>query len=234
MKLLFATLGAHLAGITFLFLPSHAPAGAPAQETATMRDAIESEVRKATGGGKLEILDARSGEVRSLTLVKVHDTAHVTQDGSAFACVDFKDAAGKIYDVDAFVTVGDTYRLQELLLHKMDGKDRIREPEGAQPPAPATASKVRGAIDGWMKRESVLRGGLFPLYDPRAGQVVAGKVELVHQGVHKSGDGLYYACVDVRVEGKLYDVDVYVRPVREDFEIAELLVHKVDGKDRLR
>lgn len=234
MKFLPVTLYATLAAIAFLLLPSPAPAGAPEQETTTMREAIESEIRKATHDGKLEILDARSGEVRSLTLVKVHDAAHVTQDGSAYVCADFKDAAGRVYDVDAFVTVGDSYRLQEFLLHKMDGKDRIRELEGAQPPPTTTASKVRGAIEGWVKRDSVLRGGLFPLYDPRAGQVVAGKVELIHQGVHKSGDGLYYTCVDVRVEGKLYDVDVYVRPAGEDFEIAELLVHKVDGKDRLR
>lgn len=205
------------------------------EEDRPLRAAIASELDSSIRGGKLQILDTRSGEVRALTFVSLHDAVHRTGDGSAYACADFKDDSGRLYDVDVYVRAEDGgYRLNELVLHKAEGKDRIREPKGAQPPPPDTARRVHEAIGRWIDREAALRNGAFPFYDPRAGRLRASEVVSLHQGVHTTGDGLYYACLDVRAEGKLYDLDIYTRPAGDDFEVAEVLVHKVDGKDRLR
>jgi hypothetical protein len=209
--------------------------GAESREEAAVAPAIEKAIREATRDGKLEILDPRAGETRTLTYVELHKAVKETGDGSLYACADFKDASGRLYDVDAFVHEADgSYVLRELVLHQVEGKDRIRAPKDAAPVPADTAGKVRAAIEAWARREAALRGGAFPFLDARAGAVRRGKVESVHQGVKQTGDGAYYACVDVRSEGKLYDLDVYARPSGEGFEVAEILVHKVDGKDRLR
>jgi hypothetical protein len=66
------------------------------------------------------VLDPRSGTPLRLAFDHVHEgvKAHTT---GYVACVDFKDASGKIYDVD--VVVGsDARRIQEVFLHKVDGK----------------------------------------------------------------------------------------------------------------
>jgi hypothetical protein len=208
---------------------------APPEDDLKLRTAIESELREEAVDGKIEILDPRSGETRALTLVKLHDTVHVTGDGSAYVCVDFKDAGGRLYDVDVYMSkTASGYERKELLLHKVEGKDRIREPQGAQQPSSEIARGVREAIETWASREAALRAGAFPFSDPLTRELLAGRIESIHQGVHSTGDGLLYACVDVRAQGKVYDLDIYVRPSGDRYEVAEVLVHKVDGKDRLR
>lgn len=219
----------------FAALPQPAEPQGAKEDDRAVRAAIASELDSSMRGGKLEILDPRSGQARTVTFVELHDAVHRTGDGSAYACADFKDESGKLYDVDVYVRGEDGgYRLKELVLHKADGKDRIREPKGAQAPPPGTARGVHEAIGRWIDREAALRNGAFPFYDPRAGKLHASEVVSLHPGVHATGDGLYYACLDVRAEGKLYDLDIYARPAGDDFEVAEVLVHKVDGKDRLR
>ena len=205
------------------------------EDERSIRAAIASELDSSIRDGKLEILDPRSGEIRALTLVNLHDAVHRTGDGSAYACADFKDESGRLYDVDVYVRHEDAgYRLTEFVFHKIDGMDRIREPKGTPAPPAETARRVHKAISRWIDREASLRYGAFPFYDPRAGRLLASEVVSLHQGVHATGDGFYYACLDVRAEGEVYDLDIYARPMGDDFEIAEVLVHKVDGKDRLR
>lgn len=55
-----------------------------------------------------------------LTLDHVHDGVKPAADGY-LACVDFKDAAGVIHDVDIVVTK-DASGVSEVFLHKVDGK----------------------------------------------------------------------------------------------------------------
>ena len=64
--------------------------------------------------------DPRDGSVLELTFDHIHETVHTVGDSSRYACVDFKDQEGKVYDVDVYVrNSGDVARL---VLHKVNGQ----------------------------------------------------------------------------------------------------------------
>jgi hypothetical protein len=68
------------------------------------------------------IIDPRSDKVLRLTFDHVHDGVSVHPMGY-IACADFKDKAGKLYDVDIVVdATEEPARVREILLHKVEGK----------------------------------------------------------------------------------------------------------------
>ncbi len=91
----------------------------------SLADAIEAWVGKQ--GGTLDVKDDKTGETLSFSLVKVHREriAHLSKD-TCFVCADFKTAAGKIYDLDVFVTgtALDNLKFHDLTIHKEEGKPR--------------------------------------------------------------------------------------------------------------
>lgn len=72
--------------------------------------------------GYFFIIDPRSDKVLRLTFDHVHDGVSVNPKGY-IACADFKDKAGKLYDVDIVVDATDEpAQVREILLHKVEGK----------------------------------------------------------------------------------------------------------------
>lgn len=68
------------------------------------------------------LIDPRNDKTLRLLFDHVHEGVGASPKGYA-ACVDFKDKAGKVYDVDFFVSLGDEGpRVEEIVLHKVDGK----------------------------------------------------------------------------------------------------------------
>lgn len=95
------------------------------------------------------------------------------------------------------------------------------------------AEKVRNFIESYVKQDSDLKGG-FLIYDEKGNKVLNLKYDHVHQGVEKTKDGEYFACVDFVDSNKnTYDIDFYADKEGEEWDISDIVIHKVNGKDRL-
>lgn len=90
---------------------------------AKVRKAIESYVANDVRLKKFFFLrDPRSNVTLRLIFDHVHEGVSSSPKGYV-ACVDFKDRVGKIYDVDLTVSlVGESARMEEIALHKVNGK----------------------------------------------------------------------------------------------------------------
>ncbi|MBI4364065.1 MAG: hypothetical protein HY568_01415 [Candidatus Latescibacteria bacterium] len=78
------------------------------------------------------LTDPRSDKTLRLLFDHVHEGVSASPKGYG-VCVDFKDKAGKVYDVDIFVSLGDTEaRVEEIVLHKVDGKPLPQAKEGGK------------------------------------------------------------------------------------------------------
>ncbi|MCZ6485129.1 MAG: hypothetical protein O6826_05475 [Acidobacteria bacterium] len=94
------------------------------------------------------------------------------------------------------------------------------------------AESVRQAITDYIRRDIKLKGGFF-LYDSDLKRVVGMKFDHVHEGVTRTAKGQFFACVDMRrVNGALYDLDVYMEQSEQGLKPAKLVIHKVDGEKR--
>lgn len=118
---------AGIAWLSFLIagssLAAESAGGVDDQTKARVRSEIE---RYVTADIKLKkyffLIDPRTDKALRLTFDHVHDGVSADPKGYA-ACVDFKDKAGKIYDVDFFVFLGDEAAgVEQIVLHKVDGK----------------------------------------------------------------------------------------------------------------
>lgn len=77
-------------------------------------------------GGFFLVYDAKAKAPLLLTLTKVH-TERLSQVGENlyFACSDFADENGKIYDLDFFMmSKNDKLEVTEVMIHKEDGEAR--------------------------------------------------------------------------------------------------------------
>lgn len=129
-----------LAGITACgspaLAPEAAPAAAPAPEPAArvvtieeLSDAITRYVDEdaALKGGYFLVYDTVAAKPLALTLDHVHKERLSHIGGQVyFACADFKDKNGKIYDLDVFMhgTSPETLRVTEVTVHKEEGVAR--------------------------------------------------------------------------------------------------------------
>lgn len=194
------------------------------------REAIRAHVEEHAKDGKYRVYDPRAGKSLKLELESVHETAHPVASGEIFYCADFRDAEGNLYDLDFYVDRDpEGPRVVESLVHKANGKDRLR-PKGDEAEVSEDFAKdVRGALkQAWAKPRT--------LHDPRQDQQLELTLDHVHSEVKALPDGNYFACVDARdQDGVLYDIDVYVEPVGGSmFRMLEFIIHKRDGKERLR
>lgn len=94
------------------------------EETARqVREKIEGYIKEDSQlKGSFLILDPRGRDPVALDFDHVHEGVKPHQDGFV-ACVDFKDRASKVYDVDVVVGKdGERMKVQELFMHKIEGK----------------------------------------------------------------------------------------------------------------
>jgi len=95
------------------------------------------------------------------------------------------------------------------------------------------AEKVRKSIESYVKRDTALKGGFF-VYDAKKKKVLSLEYDHVHKGVEKTGSGEYFACVDfVDADKNSYDIDIYVGNGDGKGDIRNIVLHKVNGEDRL-
>lgn len=79
-------------------------------------------------GGFFFVYDATSKKPLQLSLDKVHkEKLSQVGDNLYFACSDFKEAGGKMYDLDFFMqSVDGKLTVTELMIHKEEGKPRYQ------------------------------------------------------------------------------------------------------------
>jgi hypothetical protein len=96
------------------------------------------------------------------------------------------------------------------------------------------AEKVRSTIESYVKQDSALKGG-FLIYDEKENKVLNLTYDHVHKGVEKTESGEYFACVDfVDSDKNTYDLDIYVEKDGEEWDISDIVIHKVNDEDRLK
>ena len=190
---------------------------------------IEAYIVRHSQQGVFSIYDAREKKALALKYDKVHQGGHATESGEQFYCADLTGLDGRSYDLDFYIESKDGKNsVVEIIVHKVDGKDRIRPAEGAKGIDEAEAAKVRAAIEkSW--------DGTREMWDARTRRKRTFTFDNVHATVKELPDGSFFACVDAHDQaGVLYDLDTYVRPKDGSFEVLETLIHKRDGKERLR
>jgi len=104
-------------------LAAESGSGVDDQTKARVRSEIERYVAADIKLKKYFFLtDPRNDKALRLLFDHVHEGVEAAPKGYG-ACVDFKDKAGKVHDVDFFVSLGDDgRRMEEIVLHKVDGK----------------------------------------------------------------------------------------------------------------
>ena len=101
-----------------------APAQTPPSDAdvkAAIKRYVEEDV--ALKGGFL-LKEPRTDQVQILSFDHVHEAVHEVEDGRYYACVDFKDTAGNIYDVDIYLKGTATeLKPDNLIVHKINGEE---------------------------------------------------------------------------------------------------------------
>lgn len=111
-------------------------------------------------------------------------------------------------------------------------------PKATQQPkkteASLTMADLSKAIKDYVAKDAKLKGGYFLVYDPVAKKTLEMTLEKVHEDrLSKVSDGVYFACVDCKAtDGKVYDVDIFMKGDKSKLEVNEVSVHKVDGSPR--
>jgi hypothetical protein len=86
--------------------------------------AMNEHIKDNMVNGRYAIYDAKKGELKWLTLDKLHEG--IVKKGDFYvSCADFVDAQGKKYDIDYLVAPKEgSYRVLEAVVHAKDGKKR--------------------------------------------------------------------------------------------------------------
>lgn len=107
--------------------PEH-PTDAFEVDIETMALAITEYVENDTKlkGGFFLVFDAASSQPLQLTLAKVHkERLAQVGDNLYFACSDFNEKGGRLFDLDFFMMAEDgKLKVTEVMIHKEDGKPR--------------------------------------------------------------------------------------------------------------
>lgn len=105
------------------------------------------------------------------------------------------------------------------------------EHAGAKVSQPS-ADQIRGAMNNYVIEQSK-KTGTFDVYDDEAGKMRKLSLVRVHERVGRTGD-YYYSCADFKDTGsnEMLDLDMDVEYKNGNLAVADVRVHKVNGKER--
>lgn len=100
--------------------------------------------------------------------------------------------------------------------------------------AGVTKDAIAKAIQDYVQKDAGLKGGYFLVYDPVAKMPLALTLDRVHDDkLCQVSEQVCFACADFKTpEGKVYDLDFFVKHAKSGLEVTEISVHKEDGKPR--
>jgi hypothetical protein len=112
-------------------------------------------------------------------------------------------------------------------------KEHPEHPKAAMA-AVVTKEMMAEAITGYINKDTDLKGGFFCCYDTKANAPLALKLDKVHQDkLAKVSEGLYFACSDFKAtDGKMYDLDFFMKSTEHGLQVSEVAIHKEAGKPR--
>ncbi len=120
--------------------------------------------------------------------------------------------------------------------HPKDKEHPKEHPAGKEHPGTAAVSleTLGKAIGNYIDMDTALKGGQFCVYDTQAKTPLAMKLDKVHNDkLAKVSDGVYFACTDFKAtNGKMYDVDFFMKAGEHGLMVSEIMLHKEDGKPR--
>ncbi len=94
--------------------------------TADVRGAIAASIR--AQGDTLQLTDPTSGQPVALQFDHVHTDVTETPGGRYLACVDFRGAAGAVYDIDYYVArSAGQWQVQDVVMHQAAGQTVIAD-----------------------------------------------------------------------------------------------------------
>lgn len=113
-----------LSFIILLIIPARADQKVEGTKKQNVIQKIESYIQK---DSKLKngflINNSKTGESLNLNYDYVHESVKKTDDGRFFACVDFTDNTGNVYDLDFYLEEKDEeLKVNEIVIHKKNGK----------------------------------------------------------------------------------------------------------------
>ena len=100
--------------------------------------------------------------------------------------------------------------------------------------AAITNESLAEAIINYINNDATLKGGFFLVYDREQGKTLTLTLEKVHKDRLVSlGDSVYFACADFSgTDGKVYDLDIFMKDDTDGLRATDISVHKLDGKAR--
>ncbi|HLG93989.1 MAG TPA: hypothetical protein VI546_04065 [candidate division Zixibacteria bacterium] len=106
--------------------------------------------------------------------------------------------------------------------------------ESKKSEAALATADLSKAIKEYVAKDAKLKGGFYLVYDPVSKKTLEMTLDKVHEDrLSKVADGVYFACVDCKAtDGKVYDVDIFMKGDKSKLEVNEVSVHKVDGAPR--
>ncbi len=98
--------------------------------------------------------------------------------------------------------------------------------------AATTIEEVARFLERYVAQQS--RDGWFVVHDEKADRDLKLKLDRVHrERLARTDVDTYFVCADFRAEdGKLYDLDFWVKDAGGELSVTETMVHKEEGKPR--
>jgi hypothetical protein len=90
---------------------------------------------------------------------------------------------------------------------------------------------IKASMGSYIERNTI--NGVYDYFDPVTGKVVSLKLDYLHDGIVKNGD-FFVSCADMidQSNGKVVDMDFFVREDDGKLITTQAIVHKADGKKR--
>lgn len=113
-------------------------------------------------------------------------------------------------------------------------QEHPEHPMNDAPKAELTLEQLAQSIHDYVTQDTALKGGYFLVYDQVAKKPLVLTLDHVHEDrLSALGDEVYFACADFKSQdGKLIDVDVFMKNGDSGLVPTEVHIHKVDGKPR--
>ena len=154
-----------------------------------------------------------------------------------FVCADFKAKDRTLYDLDFWVKVqGSNLRVTKTMMHKVNSKPRYTwykdKKDGLWKQKYETPSIDRVAI--FIKSHVRKKGRTFRIKNPDTGKSLRLTLVKVHRNrLSEVVKNVFFVCADFKAkDGKVYDLDFWVKFDKGTLKVTKDMLHKIDGKPR--
>jgi len=90
---------------------------------------------------------------------------------------------------------------------------------------------IKSSMAGYIERNTI--NGVYDYFDPVTGRLISLKLDYLHDGIVRNGD-FYVSCADMidQSNGKVVDMDFFVKEDGGRLITTQAIVHEADGKKR--